>query len=83
MTRSWIALARGDVAAALAWNPLGVLLFVATAVGGMWALLRALRLAPSFALSGQGRSWLALRVGVVLLALANWALVAMLHRVAP
>jgi hypothetical protein len=80
MTRSWVALVHGDVAQALAWNPLGALLCVLTALGSVYAIARQLG-APALQLEwsrGERRGAL---VALIFVTAVNWTFVALSGRV--
>jgi hypothetical protein len=71
MTRAFVALARGDVAAALAASPAGALL---AALGWAFALAALLRPALGFEWPAPGpRAARAAAVAAVLALLVNWA----------
>ena len=70
-TRALLALAGGHPVEAFLWNPLVVALAAAFAAGGLvaplWAALGAPLPVPS------RRAWKVIRLGAVLLVVANWA----------
>ncbi len=84
-TRAWMRMAHLEVASAVAVSPLGALLFVLLVLFVITGLLRLLLGRPSgwpwphLSLSTRMRH--ALRVGVVLVVVANWGYLIVAHRV--
>ena len=72
MTRSWMHLAHGPPGAALAQSPLGTLLFLITAGGMLYLVLRSIGGMPAVRIELSSGQSLALRVGVVLGIALNW-----------
>lgn len=74
MTRSWVSMVHGDVAQALAWNPVGAALCVLTL---LWCLYLIGRLAgaPALRLDTSAAERRALRIGLVVGIAANWVFV--------
>lgn len=75
MTRSWVAMAHGELGQALAWNPAGAALCLITMTGTLYLVARMLG-APALRLESTRAERRALSVGLALGVAANWAFVA-------
>ncbi len=72
LTRSFVALAHGDIGAAFIWHPAGPMLFLAMGIFALTAFMALARRAPALADRPAVRWWMqAIAVAVVFLGLAR------------